>query len=98
MHGVWAFLIALGGLPALVLSSSLLERAARANWSCSRVTFGAQGAEVYGYGSSSGESVVCDAVPGELVVMVAVFCVIALLGVVLLLVSRRLKSSTVVGR
>jgi hypothetical protein len=97
MHGGWAFLIALGGLPALVLSASLLERAARANWSCSRITFGARGAEVYGYGSSPGKSIVCDAIPGELIVTAGVFCAVALLGAALLLVTRRLISSTAVG-
>jgi lysylphosphatidylglycerol synthetase-like protein (DUF2156 family) len=38
--------------------------------------------------------VVCDAIPGELIVMTAVFCVVALLGVVLLLLARGLRSST----
>lgn len=79
----WAALAGFGMLPALFLSSSLLEQVFRADWSCSEVSF--QPGETVGYGGSSEEEVVCATIPGQLILASVVFCAITLFGVVTLL-------------
>ncbi len=67
----WAALIGFGALPALLLSSSLLEQMVRTDWSCSQISFSAN--EGYGYIDSSGEEVLCATIPGQLFLASAVF-------------------------
>jgi hypothetical protein len=79
----WAALVAFGGLPALLLTSSLLEEVARADWSCSKISFRPGGGSAYG--GSSQETVYCLTIPGQLIVTVAIFWAITLLGAAALL-------------
>ncbi len=89
----WAALVGFGVLPALFLSSSLLEQVLRADWSCSEISF--RPGESVGYGGGPlGEEVWCATIPGQLIVAVAVFWAITLLGAVgvsYLLVRTRLR-------
>ena len=58
----WVILVALGFLPALLLTNVLLESVTAADWSCTRVEFGASGSQ---YGG-------CSIIAGELIVVVAI--------------------------
>lgn len=58
--------------------SSLLEEAARADRSCSKISFRPGG--TYGYGGSSGETAYCSTIPGQPIMAVAVFWAITPLG------------------
>lgn len=81
-------LVGFGLLPALLLSLNLLGEVVRADWSCSKISFRPGGGSVYG--SSSGESMYCATIPGQLIVTVGVFWAITLLGAgALLLLLRR---------
>ncbi|MEJ7871979.1 MAG: hypothetical protein WKF67_06945, partial [Rubrobacteraceae bacterium] len=58
----WVALISLGFLPALMFSNVLLNSTTAADWSCSRVEFGAEGSQDGG----------CSIIAGELIASVAV--------------------------
>ena len=78
----WVALVGFGGLPAILLSANLLGQVIQADWSCSKISF--RPGENYGYGSSSGETVYCSTIPGQLFVAMALFWAISLLGTVAL--------------
>ena len=88
----WVALVGFGFLPALFLSFGLLAQIAQADWSCSKISF--QPGRSRGYGDpSTGENVYCSTIPAQLIVTVAVFWAITLLGVVALLyIVRRARS------
>ena len=88
-RNVWALLIGFGDLPAAWLTFTLLKQASRVTWSCSSVSFEPSG-EVYGYGGSGIEAVICESIPGQLIVAAAVFWGITLLGLLLWIATRRL--------
>ena len=76
----WVAPVLLGFLPAILLSNVLLGWVLTADWSCSRVAFGASGSR---YGG-------CSTIAGELIVAVAVAWAAPLLVLVALLrLSRR---------
>lgn len=78
----WVILVSLGFLPTLLLTNVLLESATVADWSCTRVEFGAPGSQ---YGG-------CSIIAGELIVAVAVSWIAPLsLLVVLLYLTRRAR-------
>lgn len=86
----WVALVGFGLLPALLLSLNLLAQVAQADWSCSKISF--QPGRSTAYGGPSGETVYCTTIPAQLIVTVAVFWAITLLGVVaLLLLLRRAR-------
>ena len=58
----WVILAVLGFLPALLLTNVLLESVTAADWSCTRVEFGASGSQ---YGG-------CSIIAGELIVVVVI--------------------------
>jgi hypothetical protein len=67
--------VGLGFLPALLLSSVLLDSITAADWSCSKVEFGASGSQ---YGG-------CSTIAGELIVAVAISWAVPLFVLVALL-------------
>jgi hypothetical protein len=71
-RNVWALLIGFGGLPAVWLTVTLLQQASRMTWSCSSISFESSG-KAYGYGGSGREEVICETMPGQLIVAAAVF-------------------------
>lgn len=79
----WVALVGLGLLPALLLSLNLFGQIAQADWSCSKISF--QPGRSSAYGGPPGEVVYCTTIPGQLIVTVAAFWTITLLGVVALL-------------
>jgi hypothetical protein len=79
----WVALVGFGLLPALLLSLNLFGQIAQADWSCSKISF--QASRSSSYGGPSGETVYCTTIPGQLIVAVAAFWTITLLGVVALL-------------
>ena len=86
----WLALVGFGLLPALLLSLNLFGQIAQADWSCSKISF--QSGRSSAYGGPSGETVYCTTIPGQLIVAVAVFWIITLLGaVVLLYILRRAR-------
>ena len=86
LRNVWASLIGFGGLPAVWLTLTLLQKASRLTWSCSSISFEPSG-EVHGYcyGSSgpNGEEVICATISGQSIVTAAIFWGIMLLGLAL---------------
>ena len=94
LRNVWALLICFGGLPAEWLTFTLLQQASRMTWSCSSISFEPSG-EAYGYGGSGVEEVICESIPGQLIVAAAVFWGITLLRLLLWIATRRL---TEIGR
>ena len=79
----WAALVGFGVLPALLLSLNLLGQVVQANWTCSQISF--RPGRSQGYGDpSTGETVYCSTIPAQLIVTVAVFWAMTLLGVVAL--------------
>ena len=89
LRNVWALLIGFGGLPAAWLTFTLLQQASRMTWSCSSGSFEPSG-EAYGYGGSGIEAVICESIPGQLIVAAAVFWGITLIGLLLWIATRRL--------
>lgn len=86
----WAALVGFGVLPALLLSLNLLVQVVQADWSCSQISF--RPGRSSAYGGPSGETVYCTTIPAQLIVTVAVFWAVTLLGVVALLyVVRRAR-------
>ena len=80
----WVIPACLGFVPALLLSNVLYGWVAAANWSCSRVEFGASGSQ---YGG-------CSIIAGELIVAVAVSWALPLLVLLTLLyLLRRVRRS-----
>jgi hypothetical protein len=92
LRNVWALLIGFGGLPALVLTWHLLTDALRIDWSCSSITFGNVHTG-YGYAAPNGEQVICETIPGQFIVMAAVFWGITVFGFVLWIATRRLADT-----
>jgi hypothetical protein len=80
----WVIPACLGFVPALLLSNVLYGWVAAANWSCSRVEFGASGSQ---YGG-------CSIIAGELIVAVVVFWTLPLFVLLTLLyLLRRARRS-----
>lgn len=93
LRNVWALLIGFGGFPAAWLTFLLLQEALRFTWSCSGTSFESSG-EVYGYGSSGGEEVICGTIPAQLIVAAGIFWAITLLGLALWVSTRRLAAGS----
>ncbi len=92
LRDLWALLIGFGGLPALVLTWNLLTDALRINWSCSSISFG-NVQTGYGYSGPNGEQVICETIPGQFIVMAAVFWGITFFGFALWIGTRRLTEA-----
>lgn len=88
-ENVWAALLGFGGFPAGWLTFTLVREASRLTWSCPWISFEPSG-EVYGYGGSGIEDVVCETIPGQLVVAAAIFWGITVLGLALWFATRHL--------
>ena len=94
LRNVWALLIGFGGLPAVWLTSTLLQEASRVTWSCSSISF-EPSMEAYGFGSSgpNGEEVICATISGQSIITAVIFWGIVLLGLALWIATRRLRDA-----
>lgn len=79
--GIWAFLVGLGGSPALIILANVLPDFLVSDPSCQKVSWG-NSSGGFVTGSPNEDAVICAPIPGSYVILVAIFSAIALSGVV----------------